>query len=139
MEAKKHFEPGKDVYVVRLDRNENELYFITAKVVDNKVYEDEITYVCQAYADSKLYTASEKDVFATYQEAEEVCKNYTINKIKTKMPKVNLSDLEKLKIAYEVIRDLETRDDIKGLKNSVTSVKNLIANDIAFECTFGKE
>ena len=42
---------------------------------------------------------SEKDVYATYQEAEERCKNYTIAKIKTEMPKVNLSDLEKLKIA----------------------------------------
>jgi CO dehydrogenase/acetyl-CoA synthase gamma subunit (corrinoid Fe-S protein) len=52
------------------------------------------------------------------------------------MPKVNLSDLEKLKIAYEVIRDLESRDDIKGLKNAVTSVKNLIANDIAFDVCF---
>lgn len=51
----------------------------------------------------------------------------------------NLTDLEKLKIAYEVIRDLENRDDIKGLKNAVTSVKNLIANDIAFDVTFGKE
>lgn len=137
METKKNIVIGQDVYVVRLNRDEDELYFITAKVVD-KVYEDEITYVCQAYADSKLYTASEKDVFATYQEAEEICKNYTIAKIKTKMAKVNLSDLDKLKIAYEVIRDIETREDIKGLKNAVTSVKNLIANDIAFECTFGK-
>lgn len=138
MESKKNIVIGQDVYVVRLNRDEDELYFITAKVVD-KAYEDEITYVCQAYADSKLYTASEKDVFATYQEAEEICKNYTISKIKTKMAKVNLSDLEKLKIAYEVIRDLETRDDIKGLKNAVTSVKNLIANDIAFACTFGEQ
>lgn len=138
MEAKKNIVIGQDVYVVRLNRDEDELYFITAKVVD-KVYEDELTYVCQAYADSKLYTASEKDVFATYQEAEEICKNYTIKKIKTKMAKANLSDLEKLKIAYEVIRDLETRDDIKGLKNAVTSVKNLIANDIAFACTFGEQ
>lgn len=55
------------------------------------------------------------------------------------MAKDNLSDLEKLKIAYEVIRDLETRDDIKGLKNAVTSVKNLIANDIAFSYTFGEQ
>ena len=138
MEAKKYFEPGKDVYVIRLDRNENELYFITAKVVD-VTYGDEIMYVCRAYADSTLYNVSEKDVFATYQEAEEQCKKYTLAKIKTKMPKVNLSDLEKLKIAYEVIRDLETRDDIKGLKNSVTSVKNLIANDIAFACTFREQ
>jgi hypothetical protein len=137
METKKYFEPGKDVYVVRLDRNENELYFITAKVVD-VVYGDETMYVCRAYSDSTLYNVSEKDVFATHQEAEEQCKKYTIAKIKTKMPKVNLSDLEKLKVAYEVIRDLETRDDIKGLKNAVTSVKNLIANDIAFACTFGQ-
>ena len=137
MEAKKNIEIGQDVYVVRLNRDEDELYFITAKVVD-KVYEDELTYVCQAYADSKLYTASEKDVFGTWQEAEEICKNYTKAKIKTKMAKANLSDLEKLKIAYEVIRDIETRDDIKGLKNAVTSVKNLIANDIAFACTFGE-
>lgn len=136
MEAKKNIEVGQDVYVVRLDRNENELYYITAKVVD-VTYGDETMYVCRAYADSNLYNVSEKDVFATHQEAEEHCKKYTLAKIKTKMPKVNLSDLEKLKIAYEVIRDLETRDDIKGLKNSVTSVKNLIANDIAFACTFG--
>jgi hypothetical protein len=99
-------------------------------------YGDETMYICRAYADSNLYNASEKDVFATHQEAEEHCKKYTLAKIKTKMPKVNLSDLEKLKVAYEVIRDLESRDDIKGLKNAVTSVKNLIANDIAFAYTF---
>lgn len=137
METKKNIVIGKDVYVVRLDRNKNELYYITAKVVD-VTFGDETMYVCRAYADSTLYNVSEKDVFATYQEAEEYCKNYTITKIKTKMEKVNLSDIEKLKIAYEVIRDLETRDDIKGLKNSVTSVKNLIANDIAFAYTFGE-
>lgn len=135
MEAKKNIEVGQDVYVVRLDRNENELYFITAKVVD-VTYGDETMYICRAYTDSTLYNVSEKDVFATHQEAEEQCKKYTLAKIKTKMPKVNLSDLEKLKIAYEVIRDLESRDDIKGLKNAVTSVKNLIANDIAFAYTF---
>ena len=44
MEAKKNIVIGQDVYVVRLDRNENELYFITAKVVD-KVYGDETIYV----------------------------------------------------------------------------------------------
>ena len=137
MEAKKNIEVGQDVYVVRLDRNENELYFITAKVVD-VTYGDETMYVCRAYADSALYNVLEKDVFETHQEAEEQCKKYTLAKIKTKMPKVNLSDLEKLKIAYEVIRDLESRDDIKGLKNAVTSVKNLIANDIAFAYTFEK-
>ena len=135
MESKKYFEKGKDVYVIQLDRNENELYYITAKVVDI-VYGDETMYVCRAYADSNLYNVSEKDIFATHQEAEEHCKKYTLAKIKTKMAKVNLSDLEKLKIAYEVIRELESRDDIKGLKNSVTSVKNLIANDIAFAYTF---
>lgn len=137
METKKNIEVGQDVYVVRLDRNENELYFITAKVVD-VTYGDETMYVCRAYADSILYNVSEKDVFATHQEAEEQCKKYTLAKIKTKMPKVDLSDLEKLKVAYEVIRDLESRDDIKGLKNAVTSVKNLIANDIAFAYTFEK-
>lgn len=137
MESKKNIVIGQDVYVVRLDSNEDELYFITAKVVD-KVYGDEIIYVCQAYAGSEFYEVSEKDIYTTPQEAEERCKNYTIAKIKTKMAKVNLSDLDKLKIAYEVIRDLESREDIKGLKNAVTSVKNLIANDIAFECTFGK-
>ena len=52
--------------------------------------------------------------------------------------RVFVSDLEKLKIAYEVMRDLESRDDIKGLKNAVTSVKNLIANDIAFDVCFSK-
>lgn len=135
METKEKFEIGQDVYVVQLDRNENELYFITAKVID-VTFGKETTYVCMAYADSRVYNVPEKDVFETHQEAEERCKNYTIAKIKTKMPKVNLSDLEKLKIAYEVIRDIESRDDIKGLKNAVTSVKNLIANDIAFACTF---
>lgn len=137
MEAKKYFEPGKDVYVVRLG-NSNEPYYISAKVVDI-VYGDETFYACRAYADSKLYVVLEKYVFETFQEAQECCKNYTNSKIKTKMEKVNLSDIEKLKIAYEVIRDLETRDDIKGLKNAVTSVKNLIANDIAFACTFGEQ
>ena len=135
METKEKFEIGQDVYVVQLDRNENELYFITAKVID-VTFGNETTYVCMAYADSRVYNVPEKDVFETHQEAEERCKSYTIAKIKTQMPKVNLSDLEKLKIAYEVIRDLESRDDIKGLKNSVTSVKNLIANDIAFAYTF---
>lgn len=137
METKEKFEIGQDVYVVQLDRNENELYFITAKVID-VTFGEETTYVCMAYADSRVYNVPEKDVFETHQEAEERCKNYTIMKIKTKMAKVNLSDLEKLKVAYEVIRDLESRDDIKGLKNAVTSVKNLIANDIAFACTFGE-
>lgn len=138
METKKSIEIGQNVYVVQLDSNGNEPYYITAKVVD-VLHEDETIYVCQAYADSEFYEASENDIYTTYQEAEERCKNYTINKIKTKMAKVNLSDLEKLKIAYEVIRDLETREDIKGLKNAVTSVKNLIANDIAFACTFGEQ
>jgi CO dehydrogenase/acetyl-CoA synthase gamma subunit (corrinoid Fe-S protein) len=50
----------------------------------------------------------------------------------------NLTELDKLKIAYEVIRDLESRDDIRGLKNAVTSVKNLLADDIAFAYTFGE-
>lgn len=138
MKAKKNIKVGQDVYIVQLCSNEDELYYITAKVVD-VVYGDETIYICRAYSDSNLYNALEKNVFATYQEAEECCKNYTINKIKTKMAKVNLSDIEKLKIAYEVIRDLETRDDIRGLKNAVTSVKNLIANDIAFACTFGEQ
>ena len=51
-----------------------------------------------------------------------------------------LTDFEKLKIAYEVIRDLETRDDIRaGVVNSITIVKNILANDIAFDVTFRKE
>lgn len=137
METKKNISGGQDVYIIQLDRNGNELYFISAKVVDI-LYGDETIYVCKSYADSEFYEVSEQDIYTTHQEAEERCKKYTIAKIKTKMPKVNLSDLEKLKIAYEVIRDLESRDDIKGLKNAVTSVKNLIANDIAFACTFGK-
>jgi hypothetical protein len=138
MEAKEKFEIGQDVYVACLDRNNNEFYYITAKVMD-LTYGDEITYVCKAYAGSKLYNVSEKDVFATYQEAEEYCKKYTIMKIKTKLPKIELSDLEKLKVAYEVIRDLETRDDIRAsLKNNITVVKNILANDIAFACTFGE-
>lgn len=135
MGTKEKFEIGQDVYVVRLNRNENELYYITAKVID-VTFGEETTYVCMAYADSRVYNVPEKDVFETYQEAEEQCKKYTVAKIKTQMPKVNLSDIEKLKVAYEVIRDLESRDDIKGLKNAVTSVKNLIANDIAFAYTF---
>ena len=137
MEAKKNIEIGQDVYIIQLDRNGNELYFISAKVVDI-LHEGEIIYVCHTYADSEFYEVSENDICITSQEAEERCKNHSIKKIKTKMAKVNLSDLEKLKIAYEVIRDLENRDDIKGLKNAVTSVKNLIANDIAFACTFGE-
>lgn len=139
MGTKKNIEIGQDVYVTCLDRNENELYFITAKVMD-VTYGEETTYVCRAYADSNLYNVSEKDVFATHQEAEERCKKYTIMKIKTKLPKVELTDFEKLKIAYEVIRDLETRDDIRaGVVNSVTVVKNILANDIAFNVAFGKE
>jgi hypothetical protein len=58
--------------------------------------------------------------------------------IKIKNMNKNFTELDKLKIAYEVIRDLESRDDIRGLKNAVTSVKNLIANDIAFAYTFGE-
>lgn len=138
MEAKKKFEIGQDVYVACLDRNNNEFYYITAKVMD-LTYGDGITYVCRAYSDSKFYNVPEKDVFATHQEAEEYCKKYTIMKIKTKLPKIELSDFEKLKVAYEVIRDLETRDDIRaGLANSIAVVKNILANDIAFACTFGE-
>jgi uncharacterized ferritin-like protein (DUF455 family) len=139
METKEKFEKGQDVYVACFNRNDNEFYYITAKVMDI-TYGDEITYVCKAYAGEKLYNVSEKDVFATYQEAEEYCKKYTIMKIKTKPPKFELSDLEKLKVAYEVIRDLETRDDIRAsIKNNITVVKNILANDIAFNVTFGEE
>lgn len=139
METKERFEIGQDVYVARLNRRDNELYYITAKVMD-VTYGDEITYVCRAYTDSKLYNVSEKVVFATWQEAEEYCKKYTIMKIKTKLPEDELTDFEKLKIAYEVIRDLETRDDIRAIvKNNITVVKNILANDIAFDVTFGKE
>lgn len=137
MEAKKCFEPGKYVYITQFDSDKNELFYITAKVVDVVNDNGEVFYACRCYNDSKLYTVSEKDVFETYQEVVECSKNYKNAKIKMAMEKINLSDIEKLKIAYEVIRDLETRDDIKGLKNAITSVKNLIANDIAFECTFG--
>jgi hypothetical protein len=138
METKERFEIGQDVYVVLLDRNKNERYYITSKVMD-VTFGRETTYVCMAYADSKLYNISENEVFATYQEAEEYCKKYTIMKIKTKLPEVELTDFEKLKIAYEVIRDLETRDDIRaGVVNSITIVKNILANDIAFDVTFGK-
>lgn len=138
METKKKFEIGQDVYVACLDRNNNEFYYITAKVMD-VTYGDEITYVCKVYANSSLLNVSEKDVFATYQEAEEYCKKYTIMKIKTKLPKIELSDFEKLKVAYEVIRDLDTRDDIRaGVANSIAVVKNILANDIASACTFGE-
>jgi hypothetical protein len=138
MGTKKNIEIGQDVYVTRLDRQSNELYHITAKVID-VTYGEETTYVCKDYANSSLLNVSEKDVFTTYQEAEEYCKKYTIMKIKTKLPKVELTDFEKLKIAYEVIRDLETRDDIRaGVVNSVTVVKNILANDIAFNVAFGK-
>lgn len=102
-------------------------------------YGDEITYVCKAYSDSKLYNVPEKDVFGTWQEAEDYCKKYTLMKIKTKLPEIELTDFEKLKIAYEVIRDLETRDDIRaGVVNSITIVKNILANDIAFDVTSRK-
>ena len=139
METKEKFEKGQDVYVACFNRNDNEFYYITAKVMDI-TYGDEITYVCKAYAGEKLYNVPEKDVFATYQEAEEYCKKYTIMKIKTKPQKVELTDFEKLKIAYEVIRDLETRDDIRaGVVNNITVVKNILANDIAFNVAFGKE
>ena len=138
MDTKEKFEIGQDVYVACLDRSNNEFYYITAKVID-VTYGDETTYVCRAYSDSKFYNVPEKDVFATYQEAEEYCKKYTIMKIKTKLPKIELSDFEKLKVAYEVIRDLETRDGIRAsIKNNITVIKNLLANDIAFACTFGE-
>lgn len=139
METKENIEVGQDVYVVRLNRQDNEFYYITSKVMD-VTYGDETTYVCKAYSDSKLYNVSENEVFATWQEAEEYCKKYTIMKIKTKLPEIELTDFEKLKIAYEVIRDLETRDDIRaGVVNSITIVKNILANDIAFDVTFRKE
>lgn len=49
-----------------------------------------------------------------------------------------MTDLDKMKIAYEVMRDLETRDDIKpSIVNNIVVVKNLLANDIAFAVTFG--
>lgn len=139
METKENIEVGQDVYIVRLNRQDNEFYYITAKVMD-VTYGDETTYVCKAYSDSKLYNVSENEVFATWQEAEEYCKKYTIMKIKTKLPEIELTDFEKLKIAYEVIRDLESRDDIRaGVVNSITIVKNILANDIAFDVTFRKE
>ena len=139
METKKNIEVGQDVYIVLLDRNENERFYISAKVID-VLCGDKITYLCRSYADLEFYKVPEKEVFATYQEAEEYCKKHTIMKIKTKLPKVELTDFEKLKIAYEVIRDLETRDDIRaGVVNSVTVVKNILANDIAFNVAFGKE
>ena len=142
MEAnmKKKFEIGQDVYVACLERSNNEFYCITAKVMDI-TYGDGITYVCKAYADLRLLNVPEKDVFTTYQEAEEYCKKCanTIMKVKTELPKIELSDLEKLKVAYEVICDLETRDDIRAsVKNNITVVKNILANDIAFAYTFGE-
>lgn len=52
--------------------------------------------------------------------------------------KLHMTDLDKMKIAYEVMRDLETRDDIKpSIVNNIVVVKNLLANDIAFAVTFG--
>lgn len=137
MEAKEKFEIGQDVYVACLDRSDNEFYYITAKVMDITLG-DETTYICKAYANSNLLNVPEKDVFATYQEAEEYCKKYTIMKIKTTLPKIELSDFEKLKVAYEVIRDLEIRDDIRAsIRNNITIVKNILANDIAFNVAFG--
>jgi hypothetical protein len=48
-----------------------------------------------------------------------------------------MTELDKLKIAYEVIRDYETQDDNKaGAKNALTTVKNILANEIAFAVTF---
>ena len=124
MEAKEKFEIGQDVYVACLDRSDNEFYYITAKVMDI-TYGDETTYVCRAYADSKLYNVPEKDVFRTYQEAEEYCKKYTIMKIKTKSSKVELTDFEKLKIAYEVIRDLERGNCILCVWQCKTAIRML--------------
>ena len=94
MGTKEKFEIGQDVYVVLLNRHENERYYITAKVMD-AAYGDETTYVCKAYSDSKLYNAHENEVFATHQEAEEYCEKYTIMKIKTKLPEIELTDFEK--------------------------------------------
>ena len=141
MEAKKKFEIGQDVYVACLDRSNNEFYCITAKVMDI-TYGDGITYVCKTYVNSSVLNVPEKDVFATHQEAEEYCKKCanTIMMVKTKLPKIELSDFEKLKVAYEVIRDLETRDDIRAsIRNNITVVKNILANDIAFNVAFRDE
>lgn len=48
-----------------------------------------------------------------------------------------MTELEKLKIAYEVIRDLEQREDLRrGDINPIKVVRNILANDIAFMVTF---
>lgn len=51
-----------------------------------------------------------------------------------------MNELYKLKVAYEVILDLETRDNLKpSISNNITVVKNLIANEIAYATTFGNK
>lgn len=48
-----------------------------------------------------------------------------------------MSDFDKLKIAYEVLLDLETLNGLKsGALNSIVTVKNIIANEIAYSATF---
>lgn len=49
-----------------------------------------------------------------------------------------MTEFEKIKIAYEVIRDLEQREDLRrGDINPIKVVRNILANDIAFMVTFG--
>lgn len=131
MNTEKKFEIGQDVYVVNLDRTNNEYYYVSAKVEEMDV--DGSSYLCKLYASNGVYQYSAKHVFETHHAAEEFCKQYTIMKIKTKMPKVELSDFEKLKIAYEVMRDIEDRDDLKaGTINALSVIKNFLANEIAY-------
>ena len=51
-----------------------------------------------------------------------------------------MTEFEKLKIAYEVIRDLEQREDLRrGDINPIKVVRNILANDIAMIVTFNIE
>lgn len=52
----------------------------------------------------------------------------------------NFEELQKLKIAYEIIRDIEqTEESTRGLKSSATVLKNYLANEIAFYYTFNQD
>jgi hypothetical protein len=51
-----------------------------------------------------------------------------------------MTEFEKLKIAYEVMRDLEQREDLRrGDLNPIKVVRNILANDIAMIATFSND
>lgn len=52
----------------------------------------------------------------------------------------DMTEFEKLKIAYEVMRDLEQREDLRrGDLNPIKVVRNILANDIAMIATFSND